>query len=141
MSHLKFIAVVEDAFKQIGINPEEAKTALPGAWSFRRGSAIIKVLLSTSPGAKNEQKTISMMSRIMEMPAKSHKELFKKLLELNHSFVNERFEIFDGAIFLTCCRHLEGIDAEEVAIMMSDLSETADLLDDKLIREFRTKIN
>ena len=71
------------------------------------------------------------------MPTRKKSELYRRLLDLNHSFVGERFEIFDEAIYLTAARYLENITAEEIATMMTDLSETADFFDNKLISEFK----
>ena len=136
-SHLQYVKEVEDAFRKVGLDPQTAKASLPGSWSFSRGSITVMVTLNTSPGSTGEQRTITMSSRLMDMPTRKKSELYRRLLDLNHSFVGERFEIFDEAVYLTAARYLENITAEEIATMMTDLSETADFFDNKLIAEFR----
>ncbi|MEM9983398.1 MAG: YbjN domain-containing protein [Bacteroidota bacterium] len=136
MSHLDYVKDVEEALKQLGADPKDAKASLPGSWIVKKGSASITITLNSSPGAEGEQNTISMNCRLMDVPRRKQREFFRRLLELNHSFISERFELFDEGVFLSAVRHLEGLATEEVIAMINDISETADFWDDKLIAEF-----
>lgn len=136
MSHLDYIRTVEDAFKKLGINPNDAKAPIQGAWIFKRGSATIRVMLNSTPTSEGEQKTLTMMAHISEMPRRNQRQFYRRLLEMNSSFITERFEIFDNEIYLTASRYLEGLDSDEVVDMMKEVSETADFVDDRLKKEF-----
>lgn len=139
MSHLDYIKDVEQALETLGANPKAAKAGLPGSWIVQKGSASITITLNTSPSASGEQKTIVLSARMMNLPRKKQRELFARLLELNRSFVSERFEIYDEGVFLTSARHLAGITPPEIVMLINDLAETADFWDDKLISEFQVK--
>ncbi len=136
MSHLDYIKTVEDAFKKLGINPNDAKAPIQGAWILKRGSATIRITLNSTPSSEGEQKTLVMMVHISEIPRRNQRQFYRRLLEMNSSFVTERFEIFDNEIYLTASRYLEGLDSDEVVDMMKEISETADFVDNKIKKEF-----
>lgn len=136
MSHLDYIRTVEDAFKKLGIDPNDAKAPIQGAWIFKRGSATIRVMLNSTPSSDGEQKTLTMMAYISEIPRRKQRQFFRRLLEMNSSFISERFEIFDNEIYITASRYLEGLDSDEVVDMMKEISETADFVDDRIKKEF-----
>ncbi|MDX1903326.1 MAG: YbjN domain-containing protein [Thermonemataceae bacterium] len=136
MSHLDYIRTVEEAFRLLGVDPKDAQSPIQGAWILQRGSAKIRVMLNSTPTTDGEELTLSMMVYIMPIPRKKQKEFFRKLLEMNSSFVNERFEIFDSEIYMTASRYLDGLDAQEVVDIMLEISETADYFDDRLLKEF-----
>jgi hypothetical protein len=136
MSHLDHIRTIEEAFKKLGLDPKDAKSPIQGAWIFRRGSATVRVMLNSTPTSDGDQRTLAMMAHISPIPKRKQKEFFRRLLEMNSSFINERFEIFDNEIYVTASRYLEGLDADEVVDIMKEISETADFFDDKLKKEF-----
>lgn len=136
MSHLDHIRTIEEAFRKLGLDPKDAKSPIQGAWIFKRGSATVRVMLNSTPTSDGDQRTLAMMAHIMPIPRRQQKDLFRRLLEMNSSFINERFEIFDNEIYLTASRYLEGLDADEVVDIMREISETADFVDDKLKKEF-----
>jgi hypothetical protein len=136
MSHLDYIRIIEDAFKKLGINPKDAQSPIQGAWIFKKGSATIRVMLNSSPSSEGDQRTLSMMAYIMPIPRKKQKDFFRRLLEMNSSFVTERFEIFDNEIYLTASRYLDGLNSDEVVDIMTEISETADFVDDRLKKDF-----
>jgi len=76
------------------------------------------------------------MAHIMPIPKRRKGDFFRRLLEMNSSFINERFEIFDNEIYVTAVRYLDGLDSNEVVDIMQEISETADFVDDKLKKEF-----
>ncbi|GAB4130589.1 MAG: hypothetical protein OHK0045_14670 [Raineya sp.] len=136
MSHLDYIRTIEEAFKKLGLDPKDAKSPIQGAWIFKRGSATIRVMLNSTPTSDGDQKTLAMMAHVMPIPKRRKGELFRRLLEMNSSFINERFEIFDNEIYVTASRYLEGLSSQEVVDIMKEISETADFVDDKLKKEF-----
>ena len=136
MSHLDHIRTIEEAFKKLGLDPKDAKSPIQGAWIFKRGSATIRVMLNSTPTSNGDQKTLAMMAHIMPIPSRKKGDFFRRLLEMNSSFINERFEIFDNEIYVTAVRYLEGLDSDEVVDIMREISETADFVDDKLRKDF-----
>ena len=136
MSHLDHIRTIEEAFKKLGLDPKDAKSPIQGAWIFKRGSATVRVMLNSTPTSNGDQRTLAMMAHIMPIPSRKKGDFFRRLLEMNSSFINERFEIFDNEIYITATRYLEGLDSEEVVDIMKEISETADFVDDKLKKEF-----
>lgn len=138
MSYLDYAPYVEEAFRLLGIDPTAARANYPGCWSFERGSIKMMVMLNETPTIEEDERsqTISFTCKIMDTPRRRKREFFQRLLELNHSFVNERFELFMGEVYLAACRFLKGLDPVEAASIMDDMSATADQVQQMLCKEF-----
>lgn len=136
MSHLDYIKVVEEAFRRMGINPNDAKAPIQGAWLYKQGSMTIRIMLNSTPSSEGEQKTLSMMAYISPIPRKKQRQFFRRLLEMNSSFISERFEIFDNEIYLTASRYLEGLDSQEVVDILREIGNTAEFVHERIKKEF-----
>jgi len=144
MGYLDYAVYVDEAFRLLGINPEDARAAYPGCWSFERGSIKMMVMLNTTPTADEDDEkgeTISFICKIMDVPRRRKRQFFQRLLEFNYSFVNERFELFAGEVYLAACRFLKGLDPVEVASIMDEMSATADQVKEMLLKEFEDAID
>jgi hypothetical protein len=141
MSNLKkHYETVDAGIKMLEIDPTDAKGQKEGQWDFDRGSAKIAVGVTSTDRFPNGYFYVS--SIIMEtdnVPAEKKPELYLKLLELNATLVNMRFAFNKDVVFLISNRDANGLDPQEVAITINELSYYADMLDDRLQEEFIPK--
>lgn len=138
MSNLKkHFETVDAGIEMLKVDPKDAKGQKEGQWDFDRGSAKVAVGVTSTDRFPNGYFYVS--SIVMEtenVPADKKADLYLKLLEMNATLVNMRLAFNKDVVFLISNRDANGLDPEEVAITINELSYYADLLDDKLQEEF-----
>jgi len=138
MSNLtKHYETVEKGIDLLGISANDARGDKDGQWDFDRGSAKVAVGLTSTERFPNGYFYVS--SIILDssgVPAAKKEEFYRTLLELNASLVNMRFAFNKDIVFLISNRDASGLDPEEVAITVNELSYYADALDDRLQADF-----
>jgi hypothetical protein len=138
MSNLtKHYETVEKGIDLLEINPTEARGDKDGQWDFDRGSAKVAVGLTSTDRFPNGYFYVSsIVMDASKVPAAKKEEFYQTLLELNASLVNMRFAFNKDVVFLISNRDASGLDPEEVAITVNELSYYADALDDRLQADF-----
>jgi len=138
MSNLsKYFEIVEKGIDMLSIGPEAARGEKDGQWDFDRGSAKIAVGVTSTERFPNGYFYVSSIIMDAAQVAADRKEtLYQSLLEMNATLVNMRFAFNKDVIFLISNRDANGLDPEEVAITINELSYYADLLDDRLQKEY-----
>ena len=138
MSNLtKHFETVEKGIEMLKINPLDARGAKEGQWDFDRGSAKVAVgVISTDRFPNGYFYCSSIIMDASKVAEERKPELYQTLLEINATLVNMRFAFNKNVIFLISNRDANGLDPEEVAITVNELSYYADLLDDRLQNEF-----
>ncbi len=141
MSNLnKHFETVEEGIRMLEIDPADARGQKEGQWDFDRGSAKVAVGVTSTDRFPNGYFYVSsIVMETKDVAEDKMPELYKQLLELNATLVNMRFAFNRDVIFLISNRDANGLDPQEVAITINELSYYADMLDDRLQEEFTTK--
>jgi hypothetical protein len=104
---------------------------------FVRGSADGRACIVEDPEAKGEFEFQVEMS-VMRTPPGRERDLYRRLLELNHSLRGRAAFCVDsaGAVSLVAARPVRDLDPSEVVDLILWTSQQADRLDDVLLKEF-----
>ena len=133
-----YIEIIEKYFENIGINPKKNRIERFDSimWWFKEGSAIIFVSLREDEGSI----ILSIYSPILYLPEKKKLSFCKKCLELNMTLIDCALAIKEDKIVLLSKRPVSGLKYEEFEVTFKYLSETADIVDNKLADEFDLKL-
>lgn len=129
--------VIEKGIESLGIPPATTRGAKEGQWDFKRGSASIAVGVTTSERFPNGYFYVNcIMMNAANVPAAKKEAFYKALLDLNTSVVNMKLCLSGDYVMLLSNRDANGLDPEEVAGVINELSYNADVLDDQLKASF-----
>ena len=131
-----YYQLVENAIKELGVNPVEARTQKAGQWNLRKGSASvwINVFLSRE---RDDYGYLQIMSPVMKVPQGDNREaLFEELLQLNYQLYGVAFSMYEGWLYLRTIRELEGLSPEEALAMLTRIGVYADEYDDYLKQKY-----
>ena len=104
-----------------------------GFTQVARGSATVGINVVEQKGF------ILFLAPIMDVPARSREELYRRLLELNYLATEDGAFAIDqetGKVYLRALRSLEALDFEEFVDMLDTVARVADEWDDKLKAQF-----
>lgn len=134
---LSFYEIIEKAIDSLSIPAIAARDEESGQWNFTRGSATIAVGIVSNERFPNGYFYVSsILMDVSEVPSSERLNLYQTLVEKNAALVNMKLCINNGFVVLISNRDATGLDVEEVATTIDQLSYYADLLDDKLIDMF-----
>lgn len=104
-----------------------------GQWNLQKGSATVYVdVYSTQDGYSY----FCIASPVMKIVTPKLKELYEKLLMLNHDMYAASFSIHDGWVWLRILRECDGMDENECRASFDRVGWYADKYDDELKNEF-----
>lgn len=128
------VSTVENILVSIGIEPTRARMDTDNGygWSFQRGSALIEIYIAQQEG----REYLQVLSPLMHIPIGSVLPLYRRLLELNLSLTNASLGAYLDVIYVFNERPLAGLDANEANFIITQISEYADDLDNRLVDEF-----
>lgn len=131
-----YIKMVEDYCRSNNLDP--AKYILDDEenhkrWVLYRGSTVNYVYLTF----RDNNSTLRIFSPLVFIPQVNILPLYRECLELNHSsLVSCSLCVVDDVIGLVIERFLDGLDPEELSIMIDYLTEIADKLDNALADKY-----
>ena len=134
------VSLVEETVRALGIDPAQCRAQFPGAgeaFSLRRGSASMLVLLHEGKGT--ESGALRIVAPVVLLPQDAAKEhaLFRRLLQANaREIVGAAFAVIDGQAVIVAERSLADLDASEVSHLIRSVGKQADRFDDALAQEF-----
>jgi hypothetical protein len=126
---------------EMNIDPQTIFNKKTGAWYFAQGSSTIEVFLTTQKNLQHQPQTfIRCMAPLCEIPRDITKQfnLYKTALAINATYLGYKISA-DEARGLVCIiseRNIEGMEFEEMVILINDLGTWADKLDDFMTDEF-----
>ncbi|MCP4228535.1 MAG: YbjN domain-containing protein [bacterium] len=132
----KYVEVIEECIRYVGLDPEECWDDGGEYWTFYKGSAMIKAYIFSIERGGEEEHYLSFESPIMELPDENRENLFERLLNENAQRIAVKFSIRDSWIVCETNRELEGIDFNEALRCLFRVAEVADALDDELKESF-----
>jgi hypothetical protein len=105
-------------------------------WWLTEGSAKVYIFVQDQP----EGPVLRVNSPILHFPDRNKEGFFQRLLEINRDLSCCCLAVYDGVVLVTGQRPIAGLDQEELDTLLWNVSQTADLLDDQLAKEFGCKI-
>ncbi|HTD93604.1 MAG TPA: YbjN domain-containing protein, partial [Chitinophagaceae bacterium] len=115
---------------EMNIDPQTIFNKKTGAWYFAQGSSTIEVFLTTQKNLQHQPQTfIRCMAALCEIPKDITKQfsLYKTALAINATYLGYKISA-DEARGLVCIiseRNIEGMDFEEMVILINDLGTWA----------------
>lgn len=130
-----YAALIEEAFRRLGIAPKDARTKQPANWVLRRGTAEIAVTLH--PGPEKKGLFLRMLSPIVEVTEHNCSQLRQDVLQLNYQLTNAAFSEFEGVIYLVHTQDATLLTPDQAARAFDSFSYFADSLDEQLQEKFK----
>ena len=129
--------IIEQFFKNFGLDPKKDRLPQKGVigWVVRRGTAIIYVLLNQN----KRMDTLRIISPMVHLPKRNQIAFLRRCLEYNFAMINCGLAINKDFLSIVFERPLTGLNPEEVAYILDNLSRLADELEDELREEFGVK--
>jgi Putative bacterial sensory transduction regulator len=110
-----------------------SKTDARHLWKFKYGSVEVFVQLTGS----SQEDTLTIWSKVLNLPAKNEPQLMRKLLEMNAAETFEsRFAIVNDQVVVISCRTLAELSPGEISRAVTIVATIADNNDDALQAEF-----
>jgi hypothetical protein len=131
-------ATIEKGIESLGIPAADTRGKEAGQWDFNRGSASVAVGIVSNDRFPNGYFYVnSILMSINDVSAAKKEEFFRTLAEINTTLVNMKLCLSNDLVMLMSNRDATGLDADEVASSINDLSYYADMLDDRLKDGFK----
>jgi hypothetical protein len=105
-------------------------------WWLTQGSAKIYVFVQDDKGGP----VLRINSPILHFPDVERERFFLHLLELNRDLTDCWLCVCDEVVIVTAQRPTLGLDQEELDSLIWSVAQVADLLDDRLAREFNARV-
>jgi hypothetical protein len=132
------IALVEEAIRGLGLDPEKARAASGGrSYALRRGSAQIAV--TVHPGDGTREGTLRVAAPVVRLPSveAQRNALLLYVLELNaRELVGAAFGVVGEELVVVSERLLRDLDRSEVDAAIRGVGRLADTWDDVLSSRF-----
>jgi hypothetical protein len=130
--------IIDEVFDQFGLDPRKNRVKEKNVigWIAKRGKAVIYLLL-------NENKrlnTLRIISPMVYIPEKNREAFLRRCLEINFSIINCALAVDKDFVSIVSERPLTGLNPEEVAYALDNLSRLADDLEKDLKKEFGAKL-
>ncbi len=127
----KYLNIVEDGIRQIGIDPVPCRGERVGQWNLVKGSA--NVWLDLWHIEREGRVYFQAMSPIIEYKSVTNKAaLAEEMLQINHQLYGVAFTIYEGFAYIKVIREADGMDATEANAMIVRVGSYADQYDDYL---------
>jgi len=126
--------IIEQVFKNFGLDPRKDRLPQKGVvgWVVRRGEAIIYILLN-----KNKRMdTLRIISPMVHLPKRNQAAFLRRCLDYNFAMINCALAANKDFLAIVFERPLTGLNPEEVAYILDNLSRLADELEKELKEEF-----
>ena len=129
--------IIEQVFKNFGLDPKKDRLQAKGVigWVVRRGEAIIYILLSQN----KRMDTLRVVSPMVYLPKRNQAAFLRRCLEYNFAMINCYLAVNKDFLSIVFERPLTGLNPEEVAFIIDNLSRLADDLEKELKEEFGVK--
>ncbi|MDX2245667.1 MAG: YbjN domain-containing protein [Bacteroidia bacterium] len=126
--------IVENALRQLGVDPTTCRGDQPGSWNLVKGSA--KIMLDLWYIEQEKRAYFSGIAPVMKFPKSNSESLAVELLSLNHQLYGAAFTLFKDIVYIRTIREVDGMDTNEVSAMILRVANYADHYDDILQEKF-----
>ncbi|MFN3604757.1 MAG: YbjN domain-containing protein [Leptonema sp. (in: bacteria)] len=130
--------MIDKLMEEFGLGKKDVYDEEYKTYRWRRGSASIEVFVQDVPVSSGTRTFLRVFSYLGKVPRFKDLELYKKLLEMNDSYLGVKLTLMPDSnqIYATYERDINGIEYEELKTCINDLEYWADLLDDELNKQF-----
>lgn len=130
--------MIEKLIKEWNLDPEKLKDKQKNLWYLKQGSADFHIEIFKYNKGQNygEVDCIEVGAIIMKLPDENILPFYRKLLELNSTSVGVYFALRGNLVMLISTRECEGIDYQELKVMVDEVRFFADYWDEILMKEF-----
>lgn len=127
-------AYIQHLCADIGVDAESIYNEQTGAWYFTQGSSTIEVFLTAQKNPQQEQQIfIRCMAPLCAIPRDVPKQfmLYKTALAINATYLGYKLSADEsrGIVCAVAERNIEGMDYDEMIVLIRDLGFWAGKLD------------
>ncbi|MBY0357410.1 MAG: YbjN domain-containing protein [Candidatus Obscuribacterales bacterium] len=130
--------MVENYFHGRGL--QSSKQEIAGSegcgWWLSEGSAKIYIFVQDSPAGP----ILRVTSPMVFIPEQNKEQFYRRLLDLNSNLTSCRLATYENYVLVISQRHTMGLNQEELDSSVWNVAYVADLMDDKLCKEFGTRL-
>lgn len=130
----QYHAIAEQAIANLGLSPAECSGEELGIWHLKKGSA--RVTLEVFMNPENDTPYCRVICPVMPIPEARRNELYSELLDINMAYIGVTFAKTDDRIFVKADREAEGLDVNELFVMLNRIGNLADYYDDILQEKY-----
>lgn len=130
----KHYTTVENAIREIGLDPEKFRGKQAGEWTLRRGDHAIWIDVWDDPA--EQVAYLQVVAPVMEIPDESQTVLYAELLQLNLQLCGIAFAVHGEKIVLKGTRVAEGLDVHEAYAMIMLISKYVSNFSPMLLKKY-----
>lgn len=101
-------------------------------WWVKQGTATVYIFVQETANGS----VIRITSPLVKIPQTNREDFYRKLLDINSDLSACALSTHDEVVLVVTQRHTTGLDQEELDEIVWNVAYVADLLDEKLCREF-----
>ncbi len=130
--------MIEHYFKKRGLDPHahELEGAEGYGWHLTEGSARVYIFVQDT----NTGPTLRITAPLVHVPDTNREAFYRRLLDINTDLHNCALSTHEDIVLVVAQRPTLALDQEELDAMVWNVAYVADLLDDKLAREFNARM-
>lgn len=136
MNLTPYYEVVEEAIRQLGVDPTEAQGKEKGQWDLKKGDLSVWIDLFWSE--RNNDAYFQVMAPIMEIPTEEsiQREFFRELLAINDMLLAVAFTIYNNWVWLKTVREADGLDANEAVRLILRVGNYGEQYKNELLNKY-----
>jgi len=131
-----YYQMAEEAIRILGVDPTDCQDQEPGRWFLIRGSAEIVVQIYFN--SENNLAYCRVYSPFMRIPDQNQLTFFGELLDINMDYAGIAFGRRNDWIFLKAEREVNGLDVDELVVMIKRIGIVTDHYDDIFKAKYET---
>lgn len=108
-----FYFLVENALREMSIEPSQSKGEMPGQWNIAFGDMAIGIDVWSIPEQDNKV-VFQAQSALLKVPEENQEAFYRELLEINYIMYGIAFSVVDGSVYLKTMRDAHDIGHNDV---------------------------
>lgn len=126
--------MVENLFRSrnLDAHKQQVQESLGYGWWLREGSAKIFIFVQETQSGT----CLRVTSPILKVPTANREQFYQKLLSINSDLSNCALALYQDVVLVVAQRQTQGLSQEELDSIVWNIAYVADLLDDRLAKEF-----
>lgn len=126
--------IVEEAIRQLGVDPVTCRRKTEGQWNLRKGSARVWIDLWYIPSERRSY--FQVMSPVVPIPKDNREAFYEYLLQITDKMYGVSTTLYDGWAWMKAIREVEDMSITEAKALLVRVGNYADHYDDILMDAF-----